>query len=70
MRDIRESLILAAIGAIVGAIVVAAGLHLVKEFAEMILRINPWHAAAVGAILGAIALFSLSLWNSRRQRLR
>ena len=70
MRDFRESLILAAIGAIVGAIVFAAGLHLVKEFAEIILRINPWHAGAVGAILGAFALPLLSFWISRRPRLR
>ena len=70
MQDVPEPLILAAIGAFVGALLLAGGLLLLKEFAEMILRINPWHAGVAGAILGALALPILSWWNNQRPRRR
>lgn len=70
MQDIREPLIAVAIGAIVGAIVFVAGLLVVKELAEVILRINPWHAGVVGAAVGALALLLLWLWDIQRPRRR
>ena len=60
MKNSQEYFPYAIIGAVIGAVVFVLGLHLVKEFAEIILRINPIHAGVVGAFIG-LCLGSL-LW--------
>lgn len=63
----QKPLLYAIVGGIIGAVVFIAGLHLVKEFAEMILRMDPVNVGIVGAFIGACAGVGGFFWLRSNQ---
>ena len=63
----QKPLSYAIVGGIIGAVVFLAGLHLVKEFAEMILRMDPVNVGIVGAFIGACVGLGGLFWLRSNQ---